>query len=302
MRVIAHKVEVPVKGYTTFQANLYGCGDWHLGTANCAESMLDRTLEAIEKDPNGLFIGMGDYAECITPQDPRFDARSVDKYYLERLEDIAGAQFMEVRKKLKPLAEQGKIIGLLDGNHEDNIRKRHYRHLTMDLCRELNVPYLSYTSFIVLRFQVKGKTSSSYPSSAYTISAAHGWGAGRKKGSHINRIGDMLAWSDFDIALRGHIHRIITDTTTRLKISQSSKTPILYQDTPVLGYTGCYYRSYIAGQDCYAEKAEYPPSDLGCVVVHIKPFKKISIPKTEGDAGGRKRVVAGELTIERFIQ
>ena len=298
MRVIEHVVEVPMKGSSSYKANLYGCGDWHLGTRNCAEDMLDRTLKAIQDDPNGLFIGMGYAIEAIFPVDPRFDARNVAPRYLAGLDNIADMQYMDVKRKLAPLAKQGKIIGLLDGNHEDNVRRRYYRNITMDLCRELNVKYLSYSSFIRLTFRIKKPPNAKGKQSGatYIVSAAHGMGGGRKKGSHINRINDMLAWADFDIALRGHVHRIIVDTTTRLKVTRAGGVPSLYQDTPVLGYTGCYFRSYIDGQDCYAERAEYPPSDLGCVVVHIEPFKQ----QTVGEVDNQKRITAGKLSIERF--
>jgi hypothetical protein len=210
-----------------------------------------------------------------------------------KLEDVAGAQFEDVKNKLRPIAEQGKIIGLLDGNHENNIRKRHFRHLTLDLCRELGVEYLSYSSFIRLKFSVTNSNGVRGSGKSYIISAAHGRGGGRKKGGQVNSMGDALAWANVDIFLRGHTHRLIADSITRLHVM--GNPPTLAQETPVMGITGCYFRTYAEGTDSYGEEADYPPSDLGCIVVGLRPFKVATKDENE------KPVRVGEVTISRFI-
>jgi hypothetical protein len=298
MKLVEFRVIVPSKeAYKTW--HLYACGDWHLGAKNCDEKLLDATLKAVAKDKYGLFLGMGDAAECITPADPRFDARSIAPQYLPELEDIAGAQFKDIKKKLEPLAKQGKIIGLMDGNHEDNIRKRHYRHLTLDLCRELDVNYLTYSCMIRLVFDWRypkdleaGKHTKNGPSKKYIIRATHGHTGGRKKGGQLNNLNDLLAHWGADIFLKGHSHRLIADQISRIRMSEAGKTRLI-QDTHVMGVTGCYYKTYEQDTDCYAELADYPPSELGCIRVNMAPFATKNI---DG-----KQVRVGQLSIGAFI-
>ena len=52
---------------------LYLLGDIHLGTVHCSENEVRKKVQEIKDDPSAEWIGMGDYSECITPRDKRWD-------------------------------------------------------------------------------------------------------------------------------------------------------------------------------------------------------------------------------------
>jgi hypothetical protein len=124
-----------------------------------------------------------------------------------------------------------------------------------------------------LTYRLTTKEGKGAGSSVFTIRSLHGHSSGRKKGGQINSLNDMVANWDADIFLRGHSHRLITDQLARIRTSQTGPLKLI-QDTVVFGSTGCFYKTYQEDTDCYAEIADYPPSELGCVVVRVVPFKR----------------------------
>ena len=283
MELLEYRVKVPVKDARK-SWHIYFNGDWHLGAKACDEKLLKDTLQGIARDPRGLYVGMGDFGEAIVPGDVRFDPRAIAPHYLPELEDIAGAQFKDIEKLLTPLANQGKIMGLFDGNHEDTIRLKHYRHLVLDLARTLNTNYLGYSAYIRLAFEKISEEGKHCGTSMFIINAAHGNQASRTKGAILNRGIQAIAYWDTDIYVRGHSHHIIHQSITKMKMTRQGK-PKMREYTPVIGASGCYFKTYQEGCENYGEKADFPPSDLGCVRVVIKPFKDD----------------IGELSIEKYL-
>ena len=49
--------------------HLYFLGDLHLGVNACAENKIKEAVRTIKDDPLALWIGMGDYADFVTPGD-----------------------------------------------------------------------------------------------------------------------------------------------------------------------------------------------------------------------------------------
>ena len=127
---------------------LYPIGDIHCGSVHCAEHEIKNKVEEIRRTKNSLWVGMGDYADCITTNDKRWEAYGLADWVEH--DDIINSQRVWLNKLFKPI--QGKCLGLLTGNHEETIHDRHQDAITQHLCDDLNVPFLSYSCFIDLAF------------------------------------------------------------------------------------------------------------------------------------------------------
>jgi len=133
LRVIARKI---VREGKPMKLNLVALGDLHVGHRNVDYDLLERVIDTIKDMPDCLWIGMGDWADCIVFRDKRFDLNAVDPTCM-----TPDRQYRRVKELLEPIKD--KCIGLLDGNH-DYLFWRRYQHNYVDsLAYQLGVPYLT---------------------------------------------------------------------------------------------------------------------------------------------------------------
>ena len=247
---------------------LYPIGDIHLGAAACDVDALRKTLSEIEQDDSALWVGMGDFAECINLQDKRFDVKSVDPKYLPRLDDIANACFEDLAEMFAPIRD--KCIGLLVGNHEETLRLKHSQDVHGALCLRLGLKNLGYDSLIRWKF-VRQVSGGKAPATNLTIFASHGTIAGRRDGAKLNRIEDLNRNFDADMYLVGHGHSQLVGRSVQLTVPESGKLKMKERLRLSL-MTGCWRKSYEEGTRDYSEKSHFAPPVIGCPVVTIRPW------------------------------
>jgi hypothetical protein len=247
-------------------------GDWHLGHGACDSNKVRRLTETIAGlDSVGVFF-MGDAIEAISPTDPRFDAYSMDEEFKCHIGRIIDRQYEEVKSLLWPIRD--KIILIHEGNHEQKIRRQHFRDITLDLCRELRQLdrpfYGKYSAITRLHFRLyKGGGSRTF-----IVLTSHGSGSGRKKGAKVNTLTDFAAsFSNVAIFAMGHTHDRMIVPDVSLGIPHRGKLK-LQENEHLLINTGTYLKTYHAGVSNYAEQRMYPPSSLGSVGVHIWPTER----------------------------
>ncbi len=205
---------------------------------------------------------MGDYADCITVSDPRFDIGGLAGW-VER-DNIVESQRQWLRKLLAPL--KGRIIGLLTGNHEEAIHLKHQTNFTLNLCRDLGVPYLGYSCIIDLSFS----RPSSRESHMWQLHAWHGAGAAQTDGARLMRLMSLVKENQADIYLMGHLHAKTSTESARL----SSVHGKIKSKPMVATMTGSWLRAYTQGiAPSYAEMKGYKPSVIGCPVVYVSPTR-----------------------------
>ena len=254
--------ELRIEVNRTDQYNLYPLGDIHLGSSHCSESAIERKVAAIKSERNALWIGMGDYMECILPSDKRFDIGGLAKWVVK--DNITESQRERTVKLLKPIAN--KCIGLLTGNHEETLHMRGEGDVTRNLCKDLNVDYLSYAAMVRLIFNRSGSQHS------FLVHAWHGAGAAQSEGGRLMRLMRLVNEVQADIYLMGHLHAITTHTPERLTFGRRVEHKRLVAAT-----TGSWMTTYTqpkSGEHMnsgYGERAGYKPSSIGCPVVHIWP-------------------------------
>lgn len=90
---------------------LIDTGDWHIGSVNFHEDGVRKLVKQIQDSPDLFIVLKGDLIEGISPQDKRYNLRSIDDRF-----KTAQDQAEFCTELLKPIKE--KIIGITIGNHE----------------------------------------------------------------------------------------------------------------------------------------------------------------------------------------
>ena len=237
-------------------------GDIHLGANNCDYDHLVKLLKWVKENKNVYVLGMGDYADCIYGRDKRADIEATDLSF-----SSPEKQMNELYRLFKPIADEGRIIGLLTGNHEDSIRKISGVDLTRTLCARLNVPYLGMSAFINLTYARNGKHMQRTRTVVY---AHHGYFGGRDKGSKISNLMKIARAYEADVYLVGHCHDMYSSIEDRI---------ICYNDAiskhrVVYGLTGSLLKTVTEGQRSYGEDAGYYPMRTGTISVKIIPEER----------------------------
>lgn len=254
--------------------NFYPIGDIHLGSVECAENDVSRKVHQILNEEKSYIIGQGDYTECITKNDPRFDIRNLADW-VEK-DNIVESQRQRVNEIFKKASEEKRIIGLLTGNHEEEIHMRHDNDIIRNLCKDLNVPYGGYQCYVVLKFLKKGRGNFD----TYIWHAWHGAGAAQTEGARLMRLMRLVNDIEADIYTMGHIHGAIS-TYTPDRLCYNVRTHKIESTKVVATLSGSWVKGFMQSTEerplnpHYGEKKGYKPSRIGSPVIKITPFHHI---------------------------
>jgi len=234
---------------------LYPIGDTHLGTKHCTENDLIKTINEIKDTPTALWVGMGDYGEFITPTDKRWDSKVIADWLTDQ-DNIPEDQTKHICDLFEPI--KGKCIGLLEGNHEDAIRRCLRVNVQKNICERLGLTNLGYSAWVKLRFA----RENSNEKHVYKCVFTHGEGWAITPGAKMNRLQRFMNSFDARIYGMGHMHDIITHSVPYLELSEAN---LIRQKERVGAVTGCWFKTYSQGIGAsYGERKGYPPTSLGC--------------------------------------
>ena len=246
-------------------------GDIHAGNANCDKKYLKKTIKWIEDKPNAYVVGMGDYCDCIVPQDKRFDFKEVDKDFVKDLDNLPMAQVDYMRDLLAPLAEVKKIITLIPGNHEEMFRLRNSVNVMSELCNPLKIPVGDMMTFVRIKFDQK-----QFHTSPIILWMHHGWFAGRKLGGKVNQLTDIANGYEASIYLAGHSHELSAHQIVKIGMAQTGIETVANKKT--FGNTGTFMKTLSNnGGNGYAERKAYTPAKIGVLRFDIYP-RRLGIP------------------------
>lgn len=273
MKIIAKEI---ITNQLTDEWRLYVIGDVHIGAFNCAESHLKQYIQYIKNDEQSLWVGGGDYCDCVTPGDAkRFDVSSLPDWMLtggpvtirEQLRDMAKQERERFIELVEPI--RNKCIGLLEGNHEHSLMQYAHNGHHYLMCDELDVPNLTDTAMIRLNF----RKQSGNGGASILLFIVHGWGGGRTAGAEPNHLDRLRKIAEADIFLRGHSHIFdIEPIQIKLYIPRKGALPDeLMQHEVHSANWGCWLKSYAVGPPTYDSRANYPPRPLRALQVEIKP-------------------------------
>lgn len=196
--------------------------------------------EGFKTDDNMYVLSIGDLMETAMKDSLGVQDQS------EWIED----QYLWVKEKLQPIKDDGRLIGLIEGNHEYRATKNWFRSTRL-LSKELDIPYAQGVMIVNIILKKGDKTRT------YKICAAHGYGGARTKGGKLNslmRLRDIVA--DADIYVCGHLHDKIAIIV-----------PIFNRDVlkeRLFGMTGAYLM-----YGGYGEKKLYSPPARGSLKLKL---------------------------------
>jgi hypothetical protein len=264
--------------------NHYFLGDWHYPAASFDEDSARKIVKHISKDDHALVYLMGDMSECIAYDDKRFDPITILPEARNHLHDMHLFALDKVTEILAPIS--GKCVCIMEGNHEDKLRKAHQIDWAWRLRDNLRMaqgikqpawPVGGGDIAMVRVVYHKETPSHAKPQAAETRwLMSHGFGAGRTKGAKINTLMSMsYIMPDCDGFFMAHHHDKVTDRmfTLGVTVPKGNKPLDMYQRKHLLGITGSQFKTYEAGsRGNYASRRLYRPADLGCIYATVKNF------------------------------
>ncbi len=220
---------------------------------------------------------MGDYGDCITPSDfKRWDGRILASWMKGEEDNIGATQVRRANEILKPI--WGKCLGLIEGNHDEAIRKFNHYNFMKELLLLANekhvVPYAGVSCYIDLDFDRLGSHHHTI------IHARHGEGSARTSGARalaVLRLSQSMI--NANITFMGHLHgQESPDIPERLIL----KNGRIKSFETIATMTGAWVKAYMQGVPAnYLERWGSPPSTLGCPRVVIEPDKsRMTLEKT----------------------
>lgn len=269
MEIFDYVVEARHKNH---KCSLYTVADMHIGNPGFDFNHFSDYVKNIKKDPNSLWVGLGDYADWISLGDKRFKVSNLDKNdEIMLLEDFYNKTMERVAEKLSPIMDR--CIGLAYGNHEMSVVDNHQYDPVKRLCERFKVHNLGWCSFTRLCFR-RSSVSNCKAARMYKIYCSHGNISSRKKGAKINRMEDETANFDADIYLKAHGHDSIGAIKTILKVPSSGAKRLIAHNK-IYMMAPSFLKTYNIGSRNYGEVHEYPPSSIAEAKIELEPFRHI---------------------------
>ena len=251
------KIDLP-KDLT--EAEIVAVADYHWADPNSDHERILEDIKYIAEHDNVFCVLNGDIMDCAI-------ASSIGDTYSSTLSPMD--ELRVCVELFKPLAEKGKILCILKGNHE----ARHYRtngiDLTEIMARQLGIEdrYSPTTALLFIRLGSNTDGRNHSRPVAYTMYVSHGNGGGRKEGGKIQRLVDLSTIVDADIYVCGHTHlpAILKDGFARPSMANSSisyGTRLYVNTSAKLNYGG------------YGDAMAFKPPCLDTPVIHLNGTRK----------------------------
>ena len=243
----------------------------HKGVVHCDEDLLEDKINEIKRDKFALWLGMGDYGDLVTPSDfKRWDGRILAPWMKGHEDNIGPTQMRSVDEQLSPI--WNKCIGLIEGNHDEYIRKyAHYNfmeELLLSANKKNEVPFAGTQCLIRLSFHRRNSNEVH----DYIIHARHGEGSARTSGARALAVLRLSqTFINAHIVLMGHLHGQESPDIPERIILRGGR---LKSFETVACMTGAWLKAYMQGVPAsYLERWGTPPSTLGCPKIVIEPSK-----------------------------
>ena len=242
IKFAASKSELkPTLNYRKFDAEkleIILMGDMHMGSKYYDEDMHKEVIDYCLKKKTQIIL-MGDQIEAATRD-------SVGAGVYEQSE-IIDKQLEHFNHLMKPLANEGLILGMHAGNHEMRLYKSSGLDITKFMAKQLKVKYFSWGK---LHYFVVGKQG-------YKLYTTHGASGTRLAWTKIKSVLDLSNLADAEIYAMGHLHQLSHHIRNFYSEDLKNKTVIEEQKHFIL--TG----SYLNHWGSYAHMKNYEPMRKG---------------------------------------
>ena len=237
--------------------NIMVFSDLHAGHINFNKNIFERYLDTALQKPVLVLLN-GDLMECGTRYSYGTFEQNLDQ----------NEQYKYIIESFKPIADEGRLIGLVNGNHEARISRDNNRlDITGIIADGLGVPNFKTAVFIKLFLE---NPNNYRKRQSYQIYATHGRSGARMPGGKLNAVLYMRDVANADIYIMSHLHTPQTYSTLAYDTSGMKRI----QKNKQYVCTG----SFLEYWDSYAHEQNVPPSVIGVpkIKFHAK-FHRISV-------------------------
>lgn len=195
---------------------IYPIADVHLGAVEHAEPEWQNFLKRVEKE-NAYLILAGDLLNNST-RGTKF-ANPFDEVLRPREAKRRMTEY------LKPLAENGRILAVVSGNHEQRTTRDDDQDLTYDICSKLDIEHLYRENMAFMRVSLGKRNIEDKPIITYVFAVTHGSGGGIYTGAAVNRserFGNVI--EGVDCIITGHVHKGFVSKPSKIVIDARNGT------------------------------------------------------------------------------
>lgn len=226
--------------------HLWPISDVHYGAEESNVDLFMQTLERVWEDPDAVAILNGDLIEAST-------RTSVGSGVYDQ--KVAAQEQLEwVVDTFTPLAKQGRILGVTNGNHEDRVTKATGVDLTRTYAQMLGVPYFKNGGHFKLRAGDQN----------YHAYFTHGSSGAKLPHTKIKQALDLARFIDADLYGMGHVHELQAHTQEYRRINNKTGAVEIVPKLFVL--TG-HYLNY---ENSYAQAMSMIPSRQGTPRISLR--------------------------------
>lgn len=243
-------------------------GDVHRDSPAFSNDYWDRFLARAKSCTNAFFLGMGDYMDGYsTSERAIMYSNGLHESSRKRHDEDGRGRIRALAKELSFM--KGRVIGILNGNHyqsySDGTNGDQY------LANLLDARYMGVCGAFRLQLKVN-KTRST----AMTLVAHHGRGAGTTAGGRMNSVEKLASyWPEAEIVLMGDNHaRGVLPLGDKLMLVRAKERLIVKSRKTFIGRTGSFLKSYEPETSSYVVDACLPPASLGWVEFDISFIRK----------------------------
>lgn len=219
--------------------------DIHLGAINSNVKKFQAYIDYIESTPDTYTIAIGDMIENATKCSVGMGVYESDFDIDEQIDQIADY--------LRPLADSGKLLGIMPGNHEYRTMKLVKLDPMYLVAKELGIPYLGWSGYF--KFVIGDQV--------YTAFCHHGSGGAATPGGRLNAVRKLRDIAEVDIYFMGHVHSKQTDTDNVYYVDTKDDTIKAKERHYIIG------GSLLSYFGSYAEMAALAPAPQGHVRVDL---------------------------------
>lgn len=250
-------------------------GDEHVDAMDSDIKLMKKCVAKIASEENHYAVLMGDPCDFIGFRDKRFSPREH-----EIVHDGFRRSCDYYVKLLEPIPEN-RIIGKIEGNHDEHIAKQFLFSPHDYICEKLSPRLnfnLGYSCFLKLRF--KRRTACQ----TIKVCLHHGTGGGGKTdGSPVNSVSELERKYPFcHVYVTGHLHdRFIKP---KIKIDCLDKSDTLIERPRVLAMSGTFKKTIQQDHTNWEERTGKDPKSTGVITLLVRPFSDDGSPILDGHA------------------
>ncbi len=217
--------------------------DIHYGAPNC---MIDRVRENINKCiKEGIYVvTTGDLIESAN----RYSVG--DSVYTQINPQ---QQIDDIIQLLQPLAKKGLLLNIIEGNHEQRVKKLTGLDASKIIADSLHIPYSGLSQWFVIK--VGGVE--------YTMYSVHGYGNSKTLSGKLNIANKISDIFNADVITLSHVHELCS----MHKIVKSLEGGKITTKEKMLVITG----HYLEYNNSYAEQSSMSIGKIGSPIITFTP-------------------------------